>query len=155
MDQIIYQELDEVDPDLFIPILNSEKVRNHLIQHELFTSENVRLWINGKLEVDSTPGCRVRAVLHNNELTGWCGIQLHDGKFELAIVLNQKNWGLGKQVFLELISWAKEFGHKYVYIHLLKSRREYQFLRELANQVFESELFGSRFLTYEMPVQSC
>ena len=142
----------ELNPELFIPILNSAKVRGHLIEHELFDERNVKVWIEGKLKVDSVHGCMVRAVIVNDELAGWCGIQLEKGKYELAIVLDEKKWGLGRAVFFNLLEQAGELGHKEVYIHLLNARPGYKFLTKMAGRVFESELLGNKFLTYQISI---
>ena len=48
----------------------------------------------------------------------------------------------GKAVFNELHGWAKEFGHKTLYIHFLHTRPEYRFLRKRSRAVYKSELFG-------------
>jgi hypothetical protein len=102
--------------------------------------------------VDCTDGCRVRGIVSNNSIAGWCGIQFEDGKYEIAIVLDDKFWGIGKKVFNDTLSWAKELGHNEVFIHFLHTRPEYKFLRKISKNVFETEIFGNKFTTYQISV---
>lgn len=68
MSSIEYVKLSEVNPNDFILLLNNTKIREHLIEHELFDIGSVDAWIKAKIEVDSTNGCRVRAIIFNNQL---------------------------------------------------------------------------------------
>lgn len=153
MIDISYVNLNEINPDDLIPVLNNQKIREHLIDHELFNADSVKAWIKAKEEVDSTRGCRVRAIIYQGQLAGWCGIQLEGDNHEIAIIIDNKYWGLGKAVFHDMMCWAKELGHREILIHLLHTRPGYKFLRSIANNVYESEVFGNRFLTYELPVK--
>ncbi len=149
---IEYVKFNTIRPEVFLPLLNKLKVREHLIEHELFTIETAAAWIESKLEVDANHGCKVRAINVDNQFVGWCGIQLEDGKYELAIVIDDTSWGLGVKIFYELMNWAKAIGHKEVYIHFLHTRPKYKFLERLSKRVYESELFGSKFNTYQLAV---
>jgi hypothetical protein len=152
MDNIDYVKFNKVNPDDFISLLNNQKVREHLIDHELFDIEIVKAWVKDKIKVDSNYGCRVRAIIFNNQLVGWCGIQFEDEKYEVAIVIDDKYWGLGQKVFYEIMHWAKELKHDEVFIHFLHTRPEYKFLRKLSKNVYESELHGNKFTTYQLAV---
>jgi hypothetical protein len=152
MDSIKYVKLSEVSPHDFISLLNNQRIREHLIDHELFDIDIVKKWIQEKIKVDSTFGCNVRAIIFNNQLAGWCGIQLEDEKYEIAIVLDNKSWGLGKEVFNEIMRWAKEFKHDEIFIHFLHTRPEYKFLKRLSKNVFKSEILGNKFTTYQLAV---
>ncbi len=154
MNTIEYVKFVELDPAEFIPLLNKEKLRKHLIDHALFDVELVKSWIASKIEVDAFDGCKVRAVLVNANLAGWCGIQLEDGKYEVAIVIDESYWGIGVKIFQDIMVWAKDFNHKTVFIHFLYTRPEYKFLRKIAKNVSQSELYGSQFTTYELEVDS-
>jgi len=147
---IIFSEVDPVD---FLVLLNKQKLREHLIQHDLFDIDSINDWIKAKLEVDSEPGCRVRAILFNDNLVGWCGIQFENDKYEIAIIIDDSLWGAGKRIYTEVMCWAKELGHDEVVIHLLDSRPEYKFLRKIAKNVYKSELLGREFITYQLLVK--
>jgi len=149
---IDYVKLGEINPNDFIPLLNNQKIREHLIEHAVFDTDSVGAWIKTKIKVDSTSGCRVRAIIFNKQLVGWCGIQLEDKKYEIAIVINDKFWGLGKGVFYDIMRWAKNLGHDEIFIHFLHTRPEYKFLRKISTDVYESELFGNKFTTYQLAV---
>ncbi|WP_261845167.1 GNAT family N-acetyltransferase [Aliamphritea ceti] len=147
-----YVKLDQVKPAEFLPLLNKQTTREHLIDHASFDIHKVKEWMQCKTDIDSSQGCKVRAILVNQQLAGWCGIQLEEGKYEIAVVVDDKYWGIGKQVFREVMSWAKELGHATVFIHLLHTRPQYKFLRKMSKNVYENELLGSRFTTYELEV---
>ncbi len=149
-----YLKLDEINPKDFVCLLNKQKVREHLIEHELFVLESVESWVKQKMEVDSIPGCKVRAIITNAQLIGWCGIQLENEKYEVAFVIDEKFWGIGKVVFQEIIRWAMIIGHDELFIHFHHTRPEYKFLRKISKNVYKSELLGSKFTTYQIAIQA-
>ncbi|KKD00421.1 hypothetical protein KY46_07205 [Photobacterium halotolerans] len=152
MRNLQYVPLDEIESDKFIPILNKASTRKHLMTHDAFDSDLAKKWIRDKLDIDALEGCIVRAITVDDELVGWCGIQLSELGHEIAIVIDDRSWGIGKRVFRSLISWADDFGHEVVYIHLLHTRPEYEFLRKLSQSVFPTVMLGDRFTTYELNV---
>lgn len=153
MSTVDYLRFNEINSSDFLPLLNSQKIRKHLIEHELFTIETLTAWMNSKIEVDATSGCRVRAIVFEGELAGWCGIQLEEGKYEIAIIIDDKFWGLGKKVFQDMMCWAKELDHDEVFIHFLHTRPDYKFLKKIARKVYGTELFSSKFTTYQLTVK--
>jgi len=152
MNKLKYVKFDEINMNDFKDLLNKQKIRQHLIEHELFDLETVSSWIEDKITVDNIRGCRVRGIYSNDVLAGWCGIQLEEEKYEIAIVLDDKFWGIGKRVFADMMQWAKGFGHTEVFIHFLHTRPEYKFLRKISKNVYETELLGNKFTTYQLAV---
>lgn len=152
MREIKYIKLEELNPEDLRALLNKHRIREHLIEHSLFDSNTIKSWIQEKCEVDRAKGCIVRGVVLNNSIAGWCGIQFVDGKYEIAIVLDDKFWGIGKRVFGDVMNWAQELGHKEVFIHLLHTRPEYRFLRKISKNVFETEISGNKFITYQISI---
>lgn len=118
----------------------------------MFTIDTLTTLVKSKIEVDATSGCRVRAIICEGVLAGWCGIQFEEGKYEIAIIIDDKFWGLGKKILKDMMRWAKELGHDEVFIHFLHTRPDYKFLKKRARNVYESELFGSKFTTYQLAV---
>lgn len=153
MGTVNYIKFNKINPSDFLPLLNSKKIRKHLIKHDLFTIETLTAWMSSKLEVDATSGCRVRGIVYEGELAGWCGIQLEERKYELAIIIDDKFWGLGKTVFKDMMFWAKELGHNEVYIYFLHTRPDYKFLKKIAKNVYQAELLGNTFTTYQLKVE--
>lgn len=147
-----YPTLDQIDIDPLLSILNQSKVREHLVEHAAFDRHSIQQWIQTKTEMDSLEGCHVRAVVLDGELVGWCGIQLEDGHYELAIVLRPEVWGAGLLVFRYLYNTARALGHRELVIHLLASRPRYRFLLKRSRAVYDSELYGQRFTTYVLDV---
>ncbi len=152
MNNIQYLRFSEVDPNDFLSLLNSKKNREHLIEHELFDISTAKVWLKSKLDVDSISGCKVRAIIYKNQLAGWCGIQLEKDKYEIAIVIDNRFWGVGKKIFNDMMGWAKALGHEEIYIHFLHTRPDYKFLQKIAINVFETELLGNKFTTYQLAV---
>lgn len=153
MNIIEYVKLNEVALTDFVSLLNKQKIREHLIDHPLFDIVNAKAWIEAKLQVDCSPGCKVRAILVNKHLAGWCGIQIQDGQYEIAVIIDDKYWGLGVKIFREMMIWAKNLGHKSIFIHFHHTRPEYRFLRKISKNVYESKLLGSKFTSYELAVE--
>ena len=110
------------------------------------------MWLAEKINMDASQGCKVRAVVVENRLAGWCGIQHEHETFEIALVLDDEYWGLGTNIFPELMGWAKDLGHKTVFLHLLHTRPKYGFLQKMAIYIDENEISGSRFTSYELAV---
>lgn len=152
MNQISYCNLRDISISDWLELLNSARVREHLIEHDIFDEKKLQLWLDEKERVNGLQGCCVRAVEKSGEFVGWCGIQSTDNEFELAIILSDKHWGAGKQVFRELMQWAKELGHKEVVVNLLDTRREYEFLKRLAKEVCEREVMSRQFTQYRLVV---
>jgi GNAT superfamily N-acetyltransferase len=152
MREIKYVKLEELNLEDLKTLLNKHRIRKHLIEHKLFDSNTIKSWIQEKCEVDCTDGCRVRGIISNNSIVGWCGIQFEDGKYEIAIVLDDEFWGIGKKVFNDTLNWAKELGHNEVFIHFLHTRPEYKLLRKISKNVFVTEMFGNKFTTYQISV---
>ena len=152
MSDIKYIKLDEIDPEDLVVMLNKSRIREHLIEHEMFDSSSVLSWLEEKNRVDSTDGCKVRGILSNNVPAGWCGIQLEEGKYEMAIVLDDVYWGIGKRIFSDIMDWVKQLGHDEIYIHFLHTRPEYKFLRRISTNVFKTEMHGNKFTTYRLSV---
>ena len=121
--------------------------------HDQFDHKSLANWIKQKNSCDALVGCRVRGILINQQLAGWCGIQDDELGYEIAIVLAKPFWGYGKLIFKTMRAWAKEFGHSELIIHLHESRPNYKFLSKLSkNKVTKSTIRGSRFSSYHVPV---
>jgi GNAT superfamily N-acetyltransferase len=147
-----YVDFRDIDPRVLIEVLNSEKVREHLMPHPLFDETSVRKWVAEKIEIDSTEGCYVRAVFIDEVPAGWCGIQKEKDDYEIAIILSDKFKGAGSKIFRHLIDKAKRFGHKEIAIHLLETRPVYKFLEKMASKRISSTISGHKFNTYIIKV---
>jgi len=153
MNTVKYIKFNAINPSDFLPLLNNKNNRKHLIVHEVFTMDTLITWMHSKEKVDATLGCKIRGIVCEGELAGWCGIQFEEGKYELAIIIDDKFWGLGKIVFKDLMYWAKELKHTEVYIHFLYTRSKYKFLKRIAKNVYEEDFFGSKFTTYQLTIK--
>lgn len=154
MKDIEYTSLQDLDQSELLSVLNTEKIRKHLVAHNQFSEESLAIWVADKMTVNSTKGCKVRGIRLNGRVAGWCGIQFENESYELAIVLNEEFWGIGTSVFKDMMVWASEFRHSHVVLHLLSTRSEYKFLRKMASRVFKSTMFGQNYTSYELRVPS-
>ncbi|MCG8392025.1 MAG: hypothetical protein MI745_02990 [Pseudomonadales bacterium] len=147
-----YLDLKNIERCELLRILNKEKIRKHLVPHEKFNKASLDEWISCKVSMDSTKGCKVQGVRVDGAVAGWCGIQLENGAYEIAIVLDEKYWGLGVSVFKDVMTWASELGHGHVVLNLFNTRPEYKFLTRMASRVHESTLWGQKYTSYELGV---
>ncbi len=152
MKEIEYTNLQDLDRGELLSILNKDKIREHLVDHDHFNDESLKNWISAKVSVDLDKGCRVRGIRVNGNVAGWCGIQFENESYELAIVLDGAYWGIGISVFKDMMTWAAELGHSHVVLHLFNTRPEYKFLRKIALRVYESRMFGQKYTSYELRV---
>jgi len=121
--------------------------------HDQFNHESLAKWIKQKNDCDARAGCRVRGILINQRLAGWCGIQDDNPGYEVAIILAKPFWGYGKHIVATMWSWAKELGHSELIIHLHESRPNYKFLSKLANnKITKSTKSGNAFNSYRVSV---
>lgn len=149
-----YKHFDDVLAPDFLPLLNDTTLRKHLIDHPRFDLQGVKRWMDDKMRINQQPGCRVRAVIIQGLLAGWCGIQLDEDGVELAIVIAQAHWGAGIAIFKEMMCWAREMGHTEIRFHLLDSRPAYAALASKASRVEKTHLSGRVFNTYFLSVEN-
>ena len=142
----------EVRAEDFLPLVNDETLRKHLIDHPPFELATVRRWMEEKMAIDALPGCRVRAVLIDGRLAGWCGLQPDEEGVEIAIVIARAGWGRGLAIFNEMMGWARSMGHQEVVFHLLGTRPLYKSLARRATRVTKRTLSGNPFTTYYFSV---
>lgn len=154
MKHIKYVDFQDLNRIELLNILNKERVREHLVVHDEFDETSFDEWVKEKIKVNTTCGCKVKGIKINGAVAGWCGIQLENGSYELAIVLDVTYWGVGVSVFKEVMRWASESGHSEVVLHLFNTRPEYRFLRKMASRVYESTIFGQKYTRYELRVPS-
>ena len=142
-----FRPLHEVRAEDLLPLLNDETLRKHLIDHPPFDAARVRAWMDDKRRIDALPGCRVRAVLIDGRLAGWCGLQPDEEGVEIAIVIAR-----GLAIFNEMMGWALSMGHQEVVFHLLGTRPLYKSLARRATRVTKTTLSGHPFTTYYFSV---
>ena len=143
-----YCALSAADQAALLALVNSAEVRSHLVEHPEFDRTTLAEWVSSKMEIHEHPQYCVYAVLEDNELAGWCGIQPDDDGAELAIVISKAHWGLGLRVFRDMMEWSRKVGHEEVLFHLLETRRHYRALEKMAKEVRRSERLGRTFSTY-------
>ena len=147
-----FRPLHEVRAEDLLPLLNDETLRKHLIDHPPLDAARVRAWMDDKRRIDALPGRRVRAVLIDGRLAGWCGLQPDEEGVEIAIVIARAGWGRGLAIFNEMMGWARSMGHQELVFHLLGTRPLYKSLARRATRVTKRTLSGHPFTTYYFSV---
>lgn len=151
---LTYHDLDTPSEAQWLELLNAESVRRHLLQHPQFTSASLQTWLQSKIREDQRPGCRIRAVLSDGELAGWCGIQLETDGHELAIVLSHRFWGHGRQVMNQVVAWAQEMGHRQLLAYLPTTRPQTRAIGKMFGEpVGVRNIQGHEFNTYRIMVK--
>ncbi len=150
---LTYHNIDSSSTEDWLELLNSDLVRKHLVQHPVFTTDTVTIWLKSKIKVDQEPYCKVRAIQSDGKLIGWCGIQLESGEYELALVLSPKFWGHGREVMKQVKLWAKELGHTQLFAHLPQTRPQSKALESLFGKpIRASNIQGNNFNTYRIEI---
>ena len=76
-------------------------------------------------------------------IIGWAGFKFWQEKeFEILLVLSPKYWGLGHNIYLELINMAKnDFKLKKVYVLLPETRKSFRLIQKLGFEFCKKEEF--------------
>lgn len=150
---LTYHPFDVTRIDEWLTLLNSDSVRRHLLEHPLFTRETLADWLKLKIEEDGKPGCRLRVITASEQLVGWCSIQLESDSYEVAIVLSPSHWGYGRQVFEQIVTWARELGHKQLIAHFSQTRPQSKALAKLFGEpIAISTIKNHVFNTYRVEI---
>lgn len=146
-----YHPIESPTPAELAELLNDPSVRKYLVDHPIFTESTAEAWAESKAQENAIPGCMIRAIRQGKALAGWCGIQKHDGHFELAIVLSPAYWRHGAEVMQQVRSWASDKGHEHLMIHLPQSRPQQRAIaRILGDPISQTEVAGEPFNTYRI-----
>ena len=71
---IEYVDIQDLNRTEILIILNKQKVRDHLVLHDVFDETLLDEWINGKAKVNRSYGCKVKGITVNGTAAGWCGV---------------------------------------------------------------------------------
>ena len=119
---MVFSPFSAVRAEDFLPLLNDETLRKHLIPHPLSMGRGARL--DGVLAGSRRPARLPRARhLPRRHLAGWCGIQPDDEGVELAIVLAKGRLGKRRGDFQRDDGVGEELGHRTILFHLLDTAR--------------------------------
>ena len=94
------------------------------------------------------------AVVNKDEIIGWAGFKIWQGSsFELLVVLGKSSWGLGKEIYSELIKLGREcYDLKSVLVVLPETRKSFQYIVKKAGfaPVGRVEFNGEFFQKFEL-----
>lgn len=81
-----------------------------------------------------------------NDIIGWAGFKFwQENQFEILVVLTPDSWGLGHQIYSELIDLAKnQFKLNEIYILLPKTRKSFRAVESLGFKFSEETTFNNK-----------
>ena len=150
--QIELRNLNEVSEAEWIDFMNDPLVREHLTGDE-FTESDCRQFLAAKTAHWSDHGYGVWTVFLDDLFVGWAGLQnWRDEDVELAIVLCQRAWGIGGELFRKFKHVAFSELHLESIIVLLRhSRTKSRALERLGFSFDGEDTFQEeRFLRYRL-----
>ena len=118
----------------------------------IFDEEKCISWVKEKEKQWIEYGYGPWAFIVDGKFAGWGGLQYEDGEADLALVLHPQYWGLGKQIFDEIIKKAfTEMGFESITILLPPTRTKLKGIF-LLGFVIDREIIisGKRFIRYRL-----
>ncbi len=118
----------------------------------IFDEEKCISWVKEKEKQWIEYGYGPWAFIVDGKFAGWGGLQYEDGEADLALVLHPQYWGLGKQIFDEIIKKAfTEMGFESITILLPPTRTKLKGIF-LLGFVIDREIMisGENFIRYRL-----
>ncbi|GIH08879.1 hypothetical protein Rhe02_69460 [Rhizocola hellebori] len=102
------RRLSEIDSAEIIELMNDRLVRRHMpLAEGDFGAAECAAFVTGKEALWRDHGYGPWAFLVDGEFAGWGGLQPErDGDVDLAMVLHQRFWGHGRQIFDRILDYA-------------------------------------------------
>lgn len=118
----------------------------------VFDEEKCISWVNEKENQWTEHGYGPWAFLVDGKFAGWGGLQYEEGDADLALVLHPRYWGVGKQIFNEIIKKAfTEMGFESITILLPPTRKKLKGIYLLGFELDgEITISGERFIRYRL-----
>lgn len=118
----------------------------------IFDKEKCIAWVNEKEKQWTEYGYGPWAFTIDGKFIGWGGLQYEDGDADLALVLHPQYWGVGKQVFNEIIKRAfNEMGFESITILLPPTRKKLKAIYSLGFELDgEVTLSNEHFIRYRL-----
>ncbi|WOE31463.1 MULTISPECIES: GNAT family N-acetyltransferase [unclassified Acinetobacter] len=152
--QIQFQRLTKICHQDIITLHTHPRVLQHmpLAKGVIFDQVQCLAWIQEKEQQWQQYGYGPWAFLVNGKFAGWGGLQYEQGDADLALVLHPQYWGLGRNIFHQIIKMAfMQMGLESVTILLPPTRTKLKAIGLLGFQ-FENETMidGEKFLKYRL-----
>lgn len=118
----------------------------------IFDEKKCIAWVNEKEKQWTEYGYGPWAFTIDGKFIGWGGLQYEDGDADLALVLHPQYWGVGKQVFNEIIKRAfNEMGFESITILLPPTRKKLKAIYSLGFELDgEVTLSNEHFIRYRL-----
>lgn len=118
----------------------------------IFDEEKCIAWVNEKEKQWTEYSYGPWAFTIDGKFIGWGGLQYEDGDADLALVLHPQYWGVGKQVFNEIIKRAfNEMGFESITILLPPTRKKLKAIYSLGFELDgEVTLSNEHFIRYRL-----
>lgn len=151
---IKFDHLKNISKQDIIELNTNERVLKQmpLGNDVVFDEEKCISWVNEKENQWIEHGYGPWAFLVDGKFAGWGGLQYEEGDADLALVLHPRYWGLGKQIFNEIIKKAfTEMGFESITILLPPTRKKLKGIYLLGFEPDgEITISGERFIRYRL-----
>ncbi|EPF88219.1 hypothetical protein GCM10025882_27070 [Acinetobacter gyllenbergii] len=151
---IQFDHLKNISIQDIIELNTNERVLKQmpLASGTIFDEQECIAWVNEKEEQWTKHGYGPWAFLVDGKFAGWGGLQYEDGDADLALVLHPQYWGIGKQIFDEIIKIAfTEMNFESITILLPPSRKKLKGIYLLGfNLDGEITISGEHFIRYRL-----
>jgi RimJ/RimL family protein N-acetyltransferase len=151
---IEFKRLSDVNKSDIIDLMNDPRVRRQMpLTSDHFREADCDGFIAAKERLWVEHGYGPWAFVVDGTFAGWGGLQPEHGDADLAMVLHPTYWGIGKQIYDQIIQRAfGEMGFASITILFPPTRTRIKGILRLGFQPDgEVEIEGIRFIRYRLP----
>lgn len=148
-----FKRLTEVDKSEIMALMNHPLVRRYLpLASGHFGENDCEEFVAAKENLWKTAGYGPWAFVVDGRLVGWGGLQPENGEADLGLVLHPDHWGMGKQLYGEIVRRAfGEMGIEAITVLLPPSRTRIKGLLRLGfRQDGLLNVAGVQFVRYRL-----
>ncbi|WP_440959017.1 GNAT family N-acetyltransferase [Oceanicaulis sp. LC35] len=148
-----FADLGAVPPDALVAHMNDPRVAAHLpLLTERWGIDEARAFQSAKQQRWLEDGLGHWAIYSGQRYVGWGGFEKEGEVWDFGLVLTADAFGLGRQVFLKALDFARKDDRiERISLLLAPSRKHLSALtRYGAVFVGEDDYAGQRFLRYEL-----
>lgn len=105
--EIHFRRLPEIAPTDIIELMNDPEVRRHLpLARDHFGPSDCERFVRSKERMWHERGFGPWAFVQDGEFIGWGGLQPEGDDADLGLVLRPQSWGVGRQLYEIIVSFA-------------------------------------------------
>ena len=151
--EVVFARLFEVAPAEIVALMNDPQVRRQLpLAKGEFTLDACARFVEGKERMWDEAGYGPWAFLVDDRFVGWGGLQPEGGDADIGLILGRDGWGLGRQIYERVLTFAfDELGLDSVIALLPPTRKRGGGLKRLGfEEDGELVIGGERFVRFRL-----